>query len=94
MEKLPMDVINHILSYNKHFRIRKGKIVNIIPKDDERINILMTIPIFKTNYIFIKKEGHYDVYIDSVPCRDYFIWRMVVCDTLKNANKIYSYVIK
>jgi len=34
ISKLSEDIINIILSYGKHFVIRKGRPINIIPKDD------------------------------------------------------------
>ena len=46
--KLPNDLINVILSYNKHFKIRKGEPVTIIPRDDERYVLLSTIPLANT----------------------------------------------
>ena len=41
--KLPMDIIHHILLYDEHFRMRKGELVSIIPKSDDRYNILSFI---------------------------------------------------
>ena len=38
--KLPNDIINHIITYDKHFIIRKNKLVSIIPKDDYRYSLL------------------------------------------------------
>ena len=38
--KLPPDIINHIISFDKHFILRKGELVSVIPKDDERYKIL------------------------------------------------------
>jgi hypothetical protein len=43
----PDDVINNILSYDKHFIIRRGELINIIPKDDYRYNILQQRGIIK-----------------------------------------------
>jgi len=45
--KLSDDIINNILSYDKHFIIRKGKLVSVIPKDDYRYNILQKRGIIK-----------------------------------------------
>ena len=42
--QLPNELINVILSYNKHFKIRKGEPVTIIPRDDERFTLLSTVP--------------------------------------------------
>jgi len=42
--KLPNDIINNILSYDKHFIIRKGIPVSIITKDDYRYVIIQKRP--------------------------------------------------
>ena len=44
ISKLPNDIINNILSYDKHFIIRKGEPVSIITKDDYRYNLLKQRP--------------------------------------------------
>ena len=41
--KLPIDIIYKILLYDEHFRMRKGKLVSIIPKSDDRYHILSFI---------------------------------------------------
>jgi hypothetical protein len=41
--KLPIDIIQHILLYDEHFKMRKGKLVSIIPKSDDRYKILSFI---------------------------------------------------
>jgi hypothetical protein len=38
--KLPQDMINYILLYNEHFSMRKGKIISIISKTDDRYNLI------------------------------------------------------
>jgi hypothetical protein len=43
MNLLPMDIVNHILSYDNRFKIRKGIPISIIPKDDFRYSILKKI---------------------------------------------------
>jgi|UniRef100_A0A6C0DGD4 hypothetical protein len=37
---LPNDIKKHILSFDKHFKIRKGQLISIIPKDDIRFSML------------------------------------------------------
>lgn len=45
--KLSDDIINNILSYDKHFIIRNGKLISVIPKDDYRYNVLQNRGIIK-----------------------------------------------
>ena len=40
---LPIDIINMILLYDEHFIMRKGEIVSIIPKTDNRYKLLSFI---------------------------------------------------
>jgi hypothetical protein len=48
--KLPTDIIKYILSnFDKHFIIRKGELISIIPKDDYRYNLLNYITITEDN---------------------------------------------
>jgi hypothetical protein len=52
---LPNDLINYILTFDKHFIIRKDEIVSVIPKDDYRYNLLNYITInfgYNKNYGF------------------------------------------
>jgi hypothetical protein len=41
---LPNELIGHILSYTEHFKFRKGEIVQIIPEDDPRREMMRNIP--------------------------------------------------
>ena len=43
-QNLPNDIINNILSYDKHFIIRKGLPVSIITKDDYRYDVIQKRP--------------------------------------------------
>ena len=38
--KLPYDLIKHVLLYDEHFIMRKGNIISIIPKKDNRYKLL------------------------------------------------------
>ena len=54
--KLPNDIINHIVTYDKHFIIRKNKLVSIIPKDDYRYNLLHYICLKLINSINMSED--------------------------------------
>ena len=43
MEKLPIEIVKHIISYDKRFIIRNGGIlqINQIDKNDKRYNMLL-----------------------------------------------------
>lgn len=52
--KLPLDVILYeILTYDKHFKIEKGKLISIIPKDDDRYELLKTVTFVKDHFYTI-----------------------------------------
>jgi hypothetical protein len=48
--KLPDDIIKYILLFDKHFILRRGKLITIIPKTDYRYNLLNYIT-FQRDYI-------------------------------------------
>jgi hypothetical protein len=54
-DKLPNDIIKNILLYDKHFIMRKGNIISIIPKTDYRYKLLNFIT-YKLDYI--EKKNH------------------------------------
>lgn len=63
--KLSDDIINNILSYDKHFIVRNGKLVSIIPKDDYRYNMLLQKGVIKQKeHIFNIDDGYSTVYGD------------------------------
>jgi hypothetical protein len=49
---LPRDIINYILLYDEHFIMRKGEIISIIPKTDDRYRVLHFIT-FRLEYFEI-----------------------------------------
>lgn len=71
MEQLPMEIIKYILSFDRRFVIRNGKIIQInrIEKTNQIYNLLLTIP-----------EKNYDpddqvtyVYMNINEEKDYFL---------------------
>jgi len=75
---LPIELVNNILSFDKHFRICRGIPQNIIPKDDTRYTLLKRVCRFSTHLIDISdSEGM------KLTQRFYF-------DRLKRSDKIYG----
>lgn len=61
--KLPIDLVKNILLFDDHFIMRKGNIVSIIPKNDNRYSLLKFITL-KIGYIHnfnnnTKRYGYY-----------------------------------
>jgi len=44
LQKLPEELENQVLEYTGKMKLRNGKYINQIPKDDPRYDILLTIP--------------------------------------------------
>ena len=64
--KLPLDIIKHILLYDEHFIMRKGEIISIIPKTDNRYILLNLITInldYLENY---NNELRYKYYFQNL----------------------------
>jgi hypothetical protein len=61
--KLPKEIVHHIVSYDKRFKVRKGRVVDIIPYDDGRRSILATIPpIDCEGHVFLSDSNDYEVH--------------------------------
>jgi hypothetical protein len=43
-KKLPLDVVKYCLTFDNRFKIRKGEIIQRIPKDDPRYQLLKDKP--------------------------------------------------
>lgn len=76
MERLPIEIVKHIISYDKRFIIRKGKLIEIkkIEKNDKRRDLLVGIKKINYNvndnssYVHININSHksfYIMYFDS-----------------------------
>jgi hypothetical protein len=56
---LPLDIIKYIITFDKHFILRNGEIISIIPKDDYRYNLLHYITLKEEdNWIFIQEHRY------------------------------------
>jgi hypothetical protein len=60
---LPFDIIKHILLYDDHFIMRKGELVSIIPKTDERYRLL--------NFITFRLE-YFEIYNNQLRYKYFF----------------------
>uniref|UniRef100_A0A6C0DAB4 Uncharacterized protein n=1 Tax=viral metagenome TaxID=1070528 RepID=A0A6C0DAB4_9ZZZZ len=76
MERLPIEIVKHIISYDKRFIIRHGKIIQInqIDKNDKRRDLLVGIKKINYNandnssYVYLNINSHksfYIMYFDS-----------------------------
>ena len=64
--KLPNDIIKHILLYDEHFIIRKGRITSIIPKNDYRYSLLQFIT-YRVGYVHkIGESTRYGYYFNNL----------------------------
>jgi len=96
---LPNELINIILSYDKHFRICKGNPISIIPKDDSRYGPLREMPIAKDGYVFIKKDYRTPIYLgvftyNNMNDEKMFEWRMIVFHRAEGRQHYYTSRIK
>ena len=57
--KLPQDIIYNILLYDERFSMRKGKIISIIPKTDDRYNLMK--PVIHKKIDIIRKSKEDDI---------------------------------
>jgi hypothetical protein len=71
MNLLPLDIINHILTFDRRFIIRNGQVITINPiaKADERYDILLKIPRKEYDYT----DGVTYVYMCINEDKDYYI---------------------
>jgi hypothetical protein len=72
MEILPIEIVKHIISYDKRFIIRKGKIIQINPidKNDKRYNLLESIKQKQYNI----NDNSSSVYLNINSCKDFCIY--------------------
>lgn len=62
---LPLDVVNHCLSYDKRFKIRRGEIIQRIEKDDYRYAILKEKPIINYRSEIYSNSNMHASYLDG-----------------------------
>lgn len=61
---IPMDIIHTILSYSEVIRLRNGKYMNQIPKNDSRYAMIaMIMPIYYIIWLEGLSSGHFFKYI-------------------------------
>jgi hypothetical protein len=92
MDFFPKEVVYHILTFTKHFKVRKGKLVQLIPYDDPRRALLRTLPRIDNNaHVLLKRpEGKYfewHVVVDVLA--EHVKWSLIkfyVVDTFDNED--------
>jgi len=63
---LPHDIINYILLYDEHFIMRKGEIISIIPKTDDRYRVLHFITFCLEYFEIYNNELRYKYYFPNL----------------------------
>jgi len=94
--RLPVELINTILSFDKHFTIRKGEPVTIIPKDDQRRDLLLKKTLLKNGYVYISTIPEVPLVIDvfsffsTLHQKTIYEWRMVVFHRKEGIETYYT----
>jgi len=77
MDRLPKEIIFHILSYDKRFTVRKGKVIDIIPYDDVRREVLLRMPrLDRHAHVMLTDNGYYSLHVMVVVHRTKVDWTM------------------
>ena len=63
---LPCDIIKNILLYDEHFIMRKGEIISIIPKTDNRYKLLNFITLNLDSIEKFNNETRYNYYFHNL----------------------------
>jgi hypothetical protein len=98
--RLPSEIINTILSFDKHFLIRKGEPVTIIPKDDPRFNMLLNKELLKNGYVYINSNPQVPVifdiytYFSNNYLKNMYGWRMIVFHRKDGIDSYYTRMIQ
>jgi hypothetical protein len=91
MDNIPLEIVKHILSYDKRFVIRNGKIIQInrIDHNDKRYQLLMKLPVKEyypinnITYLYLSINDEKDFFITY---KDYEIQIQILL--YKNSNNI------
>ena len=74
---LPKELVHHIVSYDKHFKVRKGKIRSVIPHDDPRRLVLTDIPrIDEIGHVMLVDNPQYELHAAVDSSGAYVRWTM------------------
>ena len=72
---LPKELVRHVLSYNKHFKIRKGEIVDVIPYDDPRRTLLAAMPrVDRYGHSMLADTAKYELHLRVVVFPSHVRW--------------------
>jgi hypothetical protein len=72
---LPKELVHQVLSYNKNFKIRKGRVVDIIPYDDPRRAVLNTMPrVDRYGHSMLADTAKYELHLRVVVFPSHVRW--------------------
>jgi hypothetical protein len=74
---LPKDIAHLILSFDKRFKIRKGTLVDVIPFDDPRRDVINRAPrIDPHGHVMLTDNEHYEIHVMVATFDNQVRWTM------------------
>lgn len=83
---LPLEIINIILSYNDTIKLRNGKYMNQIQKNDQRYEILQTIP---KSIMLVNSFSYFVLKVDFTNNAILQISSWRISDNSENVERLY-----
>jgi hypothetical protein len=91
---LPLDVVKYCLTFDQRFRIRKGEIVQRIPKNDERYSILKEKPLIYYRKEMYNNSNMYASYLDGKKITENGICSYCIVMFFYSSRNFISYYIR